>query len=456
MPRLAWFTPWPPQRSGISGRSAEVVPLLAANGHAIDVFVDERVVPIAQRPAADAPKPGEIRMQSAHEFVSRQLRRQYDLVVYQLGNSSVHDFTWPYLFRWPGLVILHDTCLHHARALSLIGRYRLEAYRAEFAWNHPGVNPAAAALAVRGFGGAYYYGWPMRRTVIESALLVGVHSRGGLRELQESWPSRPMAHIALGEGATAAPGASARFRAAHGMPSDAVLFGVFGALTEEKRIGPVLRAFVAAHALHPSARLVLAGWPDPALRIPELIESRGLNGVVSVITGLADAAFEEAIAAMDVCVCLRWPTAGEMSGPWLRALANARPTIITDLAHLSHVPTLDPRTWKRNAPAIDGSVGDDDRAAAIAVDVLDEEHSLRLAMARLAVDAELRDRVGRAGRAYWEEEHTVGKMVSDYELAIARAVTLPMPAAPLPPHLRPDPIDRARAILAPFGVPVPF
>ena len=72
---------------------------------------------------------------------------QYDLVVYQLGNSSVHDFTWPYLFRWPGLVVMHDTSLHHARAQALLGRLRLDAYRAEFAWNHPGVRPAATIRA---------------------------------------------------------------------------------------------------------------------------------------------------------------------------------------------------------------------------------------------------------------------------------------------------------------------
>ena len=34
--RLAWFTPLPPQRSGISAYSAELLPLLAPK-HAIDV-----------------------------------------------------------------------------------------------------------------------------------------------------------------------------------------------------------------------------------------------------------------------------------------------------------------------------------------------------------------------------------------------------------------------------------
>ncbi len=129
---------------GVAGRSAEVVPLLAGRGLGIDVFVDERVVPAAGRASDGPPAPGEVRVQTAHDFPWRHARGQYDLVVYQLGNSSVHDFTWPYMYRWPGLVVLHDTSLHHARAQSLLGRLRLDAYRAEFAWNHPGVRPAAA------------------------------------------------------------------------------------------------------------------------------------------------------------------------------------------------------------------------------------------------------------------------------------------------------------------------
>lgn len=456
MSRLAWFTPWPPQRSGVAGRSAEVVPLLIRSGHAIDVFVDERAVSGTTRASDAAPAPGEIRLQSAQDFPWRHARGQYDLVVYQLGNSSVHDFTWPYLFRWPGLVVLHDTSLHHARAQSLLGRLRLDAYRAEFAWNHPDVHPVAAALAVRGFNGVYYYCWPMRRAVIESARIVGVHSRGGCRELQNASPDRPITYIPLGEGAVVAPGAPARFRAAHQVPDGAVLFGVFGMLTEDKRIGPVLRAFTGVRARDLNVHLVLAGWPDPKLQIPELIESHGLTGSVSVIPHLDDADFADAIAAMDVCLSLRWPTAGETSGPWLRAIANSRATIISDLAHLSHIPTLDPRTWRRHAPSSDTSPEADSAAAAIGIDLLDEDHSLRLAMLRLATDATLREQLGRAGHAYWEREHTLAHMVEGYLTAIARAITLPMPTTELPSHMHPDPIAKTRTILAQFGLPSPI
>ena len=42
------------------------------------------------------------------------------MIVYQLGNSAAHDFIWAYLFRYPGLLVLHDAQVHQARALWLL------------------------------------------------------------------------------------------------------------------------------------------------------------------------------------------------------------------------------------------------------------------------------------------------------------------------------------------------
>src|SRR5437762_2247438 len=78
--RIAWFSPLPPVRSGIADVNAELLPRLERD------FVIERF---------DQPR--------AHDFVWRNLRAPYDLVVYQLGNASCHDFIWAYLARFPGL-----------------------------------------------------------------------------------------------------------------------------------------------------------------------------------------------------------------------------------------------------------------------------------------------------------------------------------------------------------------
>jgi glycosyltransferase involved in cell wall biosynthesis len=450
--RLAWFTPWPPQQSGVAGRSAEVVQRLAARGHAIDVFVDEKLVELPPaRANADPPASGAVRVQSAHDFLWRHARGQYDLTVYQIGNSKLHSFIWPYLFQIAGLVVLHELCVHHARGRALLMDFRADDYRAEFAWNQPDDSADAAELAIRGFNGPYYYQWPMVRAAIESARLAASHAVLP-RDWQDEWPDTTIEHIALGDGVRRQLSENDRidWRRALGLSPDATVFGVFGGLTEEKRVQPILRAFAAVRRAAPDVHLVLAGAADFPVHVRSLADSLGIGDVTHMMGVVDDAAFDTAIGAVDVSLHLRWPTALETSGPWLLALSAERPTVLTDLAHLTGVPTLDPRTWHLHAP-IDPAMSED-AAVAVAVDILDEDHSLRLALSRLATDSDLRTRLGRAGHAWWQRFHTVDRMVDDYERAITNAVARPDPATTLPTHMRPDPWKHAHKLLRDFDV----
>lgn len=447
--RLAWFSPWPPARSGVAGRSAEIVPILAARGHAIDVFVDTSRDKPADRPDT-APQAGQVRVMSAHDFVWRHAKGHYDLPVYQVGNSHLHRYIWPYLFRFPGLAVVHDARLHHARAEALLSRERIDDYRDEFAWSHPDAPPGAAEFGALEFEGVFYYQWPMLRGVVESARLVAPHSRGVASHIAREWPHRPVQHISLGEGPGAPNVAAARadFRDSHGIARDAVVFGVHGGLTVEKRIVEILKAFAARRPSLPGARLLLVGPDDPWLDLDDQIEALGLTAAVCRVASADDELFDRAIAACDVTFNLRWPSAWETSGPWVRSLAMSRATIVIDSAHQTHVPALDPRTWKRHAPCADLAAGADDRAVTVAIDILDLEHSLGLAIDRLAIDAALRDRLGQAARAWWEQEHTVERMTLDYERAITRALHEPTPSPDWPPHMRPDAFARAKALTA--------
>jgi glycosyltransferase involved in cell wall biosynthesis len=225
---------------------------------------------------------------------------------------------------------------------------------------------------------------------------------------------------------------------------------MFGGLTPEKRIDVVLRAFAAARVRLPYARLVLGGTPSADLELDPLIRSLDLDDVIHRLPPLDDGQFEDAIAAVDVSLNMRWPSAGEMSGPWVQAIAAGRPTVIVDLPHLTDVPTLDPRTWRRHTPGPQ-SIDADAEAVAVAVDILDEEHSLRLAMEMLGESTALRARLGEAARRYWEREHTVERMTDDYQRAISRAAAFSAPKVQLPLHLRPNPLALARTLVEPFG-----
>ena len=169
----------------------------------------------------------------------------------------------------------------------------------------------------------------------------------------------------------------------------------------------------------------------------------------------SDAALTDHLAACDVSLNLRWPTAGETSGPWLRALAAGVATVITDLVHLGDVPSLDPRSWRAQSQH---QASDLQPPVCVAIDILDEDHSLRLAMRRLAADPELRERLGRAGQVWWQREHSLEAMVGDYERVVSEVLEVRgVPEVPgLPAHLRPDGDAKLRELLAPFDIESPL
>jgi len=408
--RIAWFSPLPPVRSGIAAVNATLLARLD-NSLAIDRFDEPR----------------------AHEFVWRHRRTPYDLTVYQMGNAACHDYLWAYLARYPGLVVLHDPRLHHARARQLLQARRFDEYRREFNYDHPHAVRDVAEYAVEGLGGPIYYLWPMVAVVVRTARVVAVHNARVAADLAEEFPDARIETIRLGTSAAAAdPSARARMRAALGVRNRGVLFFVFGKVTAEKRIDAIVRAFATLAAERPDAHLVVAGdtsdYPDLTRQIASPAAAR-----IHVTGYLDDQTVDDYLAASDACICLRWPTALETSASWLHCLTAGRPTIVSDLAHTVDVPS----------------------SVALRVDLLSEDASLVEAMRALAGDEGLRGAMGEAGRAYWSAHHTLDAMADDYRRVLHIAAAAPAPIVrDLPAHFTDDHSARARELARPFGVDV--
>ena len=93
---------------------------------------------------------------------------------------------------------------------------------------------------------------------------------------------------------------------------------------------------------------------------------------------------------------------------------------------------------------------------AISIDPRDEEHSLVLALTRLATDAALRSALGSAARAWWAQHATVAHAVNAWRALVENAATLPAPPRPpgWPAHLEADGGGLASRILGEFGLTV--
>ena len=257
--RLAWFSPLPPDRSGISAYTTDVVAGLG-HTHVIDCFVDQ--------PEAGAVA-GARGVHAAHDLVWKQARAPYDLIVYQLGNATCHDYMWAYLARYPGLVVLHDGQLHHARARSLLQQKRPLDYRTEFVFDHPDAPPDVVELGVQGLLGMTTYYWPMLRVPVTTARRIAVHGDRLAARLLETCPDIDVATIRMGVTdpiETAAPDARAVILTRHDLPPETVLFAAYGGVTPEKRIEQIVGALPAVAEVQPAVHLLLVGRDRLALR----------------------------------------------------------------------------------------------------------------------------------------------------------------------------------------------
>ena len=440
--RLAVFSPLPPTKSGIADYTVELLEGFEAR-HAIDVFVAS-----PEEQSAWPSHRSRFTVRSAHDFIWARVRTPYDLVVYQMGNAWCHDYMWPYLFRWPGLVVLHDAHLHHARAWSLLRRRRQQDYRAELAFNHPALPAEAAAVGLSGFAGPLYYFWPMLRSVTASARAIAVHNRRLAEDLAAEFPGTPVRAIPMGVPDPVVGAEQVRaVRQRHHLGPETVVLGAFGGITPEKRIEPILQALSVARRYHANLRLLLVGQAMPHFEALEIARALGVDDLVTVAGYVEDRDVPAYLAASDVVLSLRWPSARETSASWLRAIASGRPTVVTDLAQQSDVPTLDPRSWTvvHSQPTLAPL-----DPVAVSIDILDEVHSLTLALKRLTTDATLRARLGAAARAHWAHAHRLELMTAAYDAVMAEAAALPEPVAPLPGHLRQDGAAHLRQLLSAF------
>lgn len=318
--RLAVFSPLPPQATGVADYLRDVLPALA-DAADVDLFSDD----YAQDPSAVPPQCGVYPHQA---FPARRAEGRYDCAVYHLGNSPFHRYLYPYAVHYPGVAVLHDQVLHHLLAgMSEDGGsgfyFREMAYNADTA----GVNAAWEALMTH--TEVPFYAYPLNRRVLDTSLGIAVHSAYLRAAIEREAPAGLVAHIPMGMPLPPDPGAAADLRARFGLPQGRFIVGSFGQATAQKRIPQVLQAVgnVARQGL--DIHYIIVGNVARELDLLGDADRLGLRDRVTVTGYVSDDVFNAYLHAVDVCVNLRYPTAGETSAAALRCMAAGRPTIVT-------------------------------------------------------------------------------------------------------------------------------
>jgi hypothetical protein len=343
---------------------------------------------------------------AAHDFVWQAAQGAFDLCAYELDDSLAHQYIWPYLLHYPGVLVLRTASLHWGRNVSLVHQRRDADRDVEMAFTDGAARTDPPWPLVRG-------SWSTWRVPVLASRMTVVGDDALATAIARDSPGVHVVRVPTGV-------PDPRRGTGRATPDTDAPVRVL--VCEDGSPGAVERAVARAQRAGANLRVVRA------------------------------AAEPRAVLDADVVVSTRWPSLGR---PLLAALAGAaagKAVVVAETESTAGWPALDPQTWQPRALAT--GIGATGTPMAISIDPRDEEHSLMLALTRLASDAALRAALGAAARAWWAQHATVAHAVAAWRALLKDAVALPAPPRPAgwPAHLEASGDTTRQRILDEFGL----
>ncbi len=401
--RLLWVSPLPPIASGISQYSRDFLRVVDGGW-----------------PLAVLPEPGS---RPAHwktiSTVTGETMARRMMPIYNIGNSGFHPYAFRMALQQPGILVLHDVVLHHARLADFVQRGRGRDYVRLMNHRYGSDGEHVAKEILRG-ASLDLSEFPLAEDYLEASSLTVVHSGHARERVYGLSPSSNVHVVPMG---VPLPFLVDRNDARRHLklPENAFIITSITHVNPMKRLHIVLRALRRVVERIPEALLVVAGSVSPGMNLERQVALLGLERHVRIVGYLSDDDSRILARAGDISVNLRYPSAGETSASLLRLLGSARPVIVS-----AHGPSLE-------LP--------EDVALRVPVDRFEEE-TLTEMLVWLADDATARQELGEAARCFVKRSHSMDAAVNGYRAAVSAAFGIDLPALTEDPAVEPEPVVR--------------
>lgn len=390
-PRLAYFSPLPPEKSGISDYSAELLPELSQH-YEIDVIVSQNYV-------SDGWVQANCPVRDIAWF--RANAHRFDRVMYHFGNSAFHSHMFDLLSEFPGVVVLHDFFLSGIVAQMDALVQRPHGWARALAHDHgwPALhtrykNPDPAAS----------YAYPCNLEVLQKSLGTIVHSNFSCQLAEkwygvnaaEDWSVIPLLRVPVIK--------TDRRAARHelGIAEDSFVICSYGLLGPHKLNDRLLSAWLASPlANDPSCRLVFVGenhGGDYGTTLVRAIKGSAAANRIE-ITGWTDAdVYQTWLSACDVGVQLRTLSLGETSAAVLDCMNHGLPTIVNANGSMASFP-------EASVYMLPDEFSDEDLVHALTI---------------MYTDADRRNEFGRMARDLIKTQHQPRNCANQYAKSIEK------------------------------------
>ena len=298
--RIAYFSPLPPQPSGIADYSANLLPPLSTQCD-LTLFVDQSTVDLQRLPAGLPVRPG--------ASFQGPLREQFDMCLYQMGNNiRYHEQVYSTLVRFPGVVVLHDPDLHafHLdRALRDASPRSTLVRELAYGYGKEGADYARQLLTGGPLQDARY---PLFARLAQVSVGIIVHSAHARRLILQTCPNarvrviqQPVPLITRAISKTAA-------KEQLGLPPDALLLASFGYAAPNKHIHSVIELMPRLRSIYPNLHYAVVGAAIPGTDLAGQVASLGLEAWVHLTNYVEQEVYTTYLMAADAGVNLRYPT----------------------------------------------------------------------------------------------------------------------------------------------------
>ncbi|MBE9157723.1 glycosyltransferase [Nodosilinea sp. LEGE 06152] len=330
--KLAYLSPLPPERSGISDYSAELLCELSKY-YEIEVIVSQKNV-------SDPWVLESLAIRDINWFTQNFC--SYDRVLYHFGNSEFHGHMFDLLENFPGVVVLHDFFLSGIQAHREVTKAGVGRWVQELYYSH-GYNAVKSRFHSKDSADVVYK-YPCNFSVLKDSLGIITHSEfsSGLAQcwygssIIKGWSVIPLLRAPVQK--------SEHYlkKLKLGFSADDFVVSCFGVLGKIKQNHCLLQAWLAsALSDDKNCHLVFVGEIQSdsySNSLLKRINESGLRNRIH-ITGWVDRqTFQDYLNLSDLAVQLRTLSRGETSAAVLDCMNHGIPTIVNAHGSMAEIP----------------------------------------------------------------------------------------------------------------------
>ncbi len=326
--KIAYVSPFPPQRSGIADYSFEIVQNLKQYVD-ITIYLEDEKQSFAD----------DLDLETKNISLLPQEISKYDCVIYHIGNNTnFHTKIYKMAWQYPGIVVIHDFNIHPFLADAFLGKDDEYLYADALSKGYCELGKSSYQAIKFDDIQPEIWKFPMSHALAKRSLATIVHSRWVKKELQEIDNVFVIPHGSVDKSRNLMLN-ELSFKTRFKISNRNFLISTFGFIHRLKRPLEILQAIKILREKGYPIQLLIAGeMVDPSINLEQEIESLGISDSVIMTGYLNPEDFEIGMKLSDIVLNLRYPSFGESSGSLMTAFGYGKACIVSDYHQFAELP----------------------------------------------------------------------------------------------------------------------